>query len=92
MFGWSSCSRRAPSNAEIARAVRVCAEGVRRWRRVCEERGASGLRRRAATGRPPMLDDAQAETIRAALERGAQPMVSRPACGPWNGSAWWSSG
>ncbi|WP_436960562.1 helix-turn-helix domain-containing protein [Streptomyces sp. SudanB182_2057] len=45
------------SNAEIARAVGVCAESVRRWRRVWEQDGASGLRRRAATGRPPKLDD-----------------------------------
>ncbi|MFV0131746.1 helix-turn-helix domain-containing protein [Streptomyces sp. HMX87] len=56
------------SNAEIARAVGVCAESVRRWRRVWEQGGASALRRRAATGRPPKLDDAQVEMVRAALE------------------------
>ncbi|MFJ5731560.1 winged helix-turn-helix domain-containing protein [Streptomyces paradoxus] len=33
---------------------------------------ASGLRRRAATGRPPKLDDTQVEMVRAALEQGAQ--------------------
>ncbi|MFJ6673375.1 helix-turn-helix domain-containing protein [Actinosynnema sp. NPDC091369] len=60
------------SNAEIARAVGVRAEGVRRWRRVWEQDGASGLRRRAATGRPPKLDDTQVEMVRAALEQGAQ--------------------
>ncbi|WP_350234535.1 winged helix-turn-helix domain-containing protein [Streptomyces sp. Edi4] len=60
------------SNTEIARAVGVCAESVRRWRRVWEEGGASALRRRAATGRPPKLDDTQVEVVRAALERGAQ--------------------
>lgn len=60
------------SNAEIARAVGVCSESVRRWRRVWEEEGASALRRRAATGRPPKLDDDQVETVRAALERGAR--------------------
>ncbi|MFF3430272.1 transposase [Streptomyces sp. NPDC002602] len=60
------------SNAEIATAVGVCAESVRRWRRVWEEGGASALRRRAATGRPPKLDDSQAERVRAALEQGAQ--------------------
>ncbi|MFB7186448.1 helix-turn-helix domain-containing protein [Streptomyces sp. NPDC056178] len=49
------------SNAEIARAVGVCAESVRRWRRVWEEGGVSALRRRSATGRPPKLDDAQVE-------------------------------
>ncbi|WP_395372974.1 helix-turn-helix domain-containing protein [Streptomyces tubercidicus] len=60
------------SNPEIARAVGVCAESVRRWRRVWEEGGAPALRRRPATGRPPKLNDAQVETVRAALERGAQ--------------------
>ncbi|MEV6784785.1 winged helix-turn-helix domain-containing protein [Streptomyces sp. NPDC051098] len=60
------------SNTEIARAVGVCAESVRRWRRLWEEGGASALRRRAATGWPPKLDDAQVETVRAALEQGAQ--------------------
>jgi transposase len=50
----------------------VCAESVRRWRRVWEEGGVSALRRRAATGRPPKLDDAKVETVRAALARGAQ--------------------
>ncbi|WP_420710063.1 winged helix-turn-helix domain-containing protein [Streptomyces sp. NRRL B-1347] len=59
------------SNAVIARAVGVCAESVRRWRRVWEEGGAAALRRRAASGRPPKLDGAQVETVRAALERGA---------------------
>lgn len=33
------------SNPEIARAVGVCAESVRRWRRVWEEGGAPALRR-----------------------------------------------
>ncbi|WP_285369034.1 winged helix-turn-helix domain-containing protein [Streptomyces albipurpureus] len=60
------------SSAEIARAVGVCAESVRRWRRVWEKGGASALRRRAATGRPPKLDDAQVEMVRVALEQGAQ--------------------
>ncbi|MBT2368854.1 transposase [Streptomyces sp. ISL-10] len=60
------------ANAEIARAVGVCSESVRRWRRVWEEGGAQALRRRTATGRPPKLDDAQVERVRAELERGAQ--------------------
>ncbi|MFJ3763039.1 winged helix-turn-helix domain-containing protein [Streptomyces sp. NPDC090080] len=30
------------------------------------------MRRRPAAGRPPKLDDAQVEQVRAALERGAQ--------------------
>ncbi|MEV4335163.1 helix-turn-helix domain-containing protein [Streptomyces sp. NPDC049597] len=34
--------------------------------------GAQALRRRTATGRPPKLDDAQVERVRAELERGAQ--------------------
>ncbi|MFF0630213.1 helix-turn-helix domain-containing protein, partial [Streptomyces sp. NPDC004296] len=57
------------ANVEIARAVGVCAESVRRWRRVWEEGGASALRRRSATGRPPKLDDGQVNEVRAALER-----------------------
>ncbi|MFE7619467.1 winged helix-turn-helix domain-containing protein [Streptomyces sp. NPDC057496] len=60
------------SNAEIARAVGVCSESVRRWRRVWETGGASALRRRAATGRPAKLDDARVEAVRTALERGAR--------------------
>ncbi|GAA5076970.1 hypothetical protein GCM10023336_67390 [Streptomyces similanensis] len=59
------------SNAEIARAIGVCSESVRRWRRVWEQGGASAPRR-AATGRPPKLDDTQVERVRAALEQGAQ--------------------
>ncbi|MFF1570810.1 helix-turn-helix domain-containing protein [Streptomyces sp. NPDC058293] len=54
----------------MARAVGVCAESVRRWRRVWEQGGASALQRRAATGRPPKLDDTQVEMVRAALEQG----------------------
>nr|WP_263986773.1 helix-turn-helix domain-containing protein [Streptomyces sp. NK15101] len=50
----------------------VSEESVRRWRRVWEEGGADGLRRRPATGRPPKLDDAQVERVRTALEQGAQ--------------------
>ncbi|MFE9558826.1 winged helix-turn-helix domain-containing protein [Streptomyces sp. NPDC006703] len=60
------------SNAEIGRAVGVGVESVRCWRRVWETGGISALRRRAATGRPPKLDDAQVEMVRAALEQGAQ--------------------
>ncbi|MBQ1100209.1 winged helix-turn-helix domain-containing protein [Streptomyces sp. b94] len=55
-------------SADIATA----AGGVWRWRRVWEQGGASARRRRAATGRPPKLDDAQIETVWAALERGTQ--------------------
>ncbi|MFC9238465.1 helix-turn-helix domain-containing protein [Streptomyces decoyicus] len=43
------------SNPEIARAVGVCAESVRRWRRVWEEGGAPALCRRPATGLPKDL-------------------------------------
>jgi transposase len=59
-------------NAEIAGMLGVHAESVRRWRRVWEKDGALALRRRPATGRPPKLDDAQVEEVRAALEQGAQ--------------------
>ncbi|MER6391648.1 winged helix-turn-helix domain-containing protein [Streptomyces sp. NPDC001523] len=60
------------SNSDVATAVGVCAESVRRWRRLWEQGGASALRRRAATGRPPKLDDTQVEMVRSALEQGAQ--------------------
>lgn len=50
----------------------VSEESVRRWRRVWEEGGVDALRRRPATGRPPKLDDAQVERVRAALEQDAQ--------------------
>ncbi|WP_435883703.1 IS630 family transposase [Streptomyces griseomycini] len=60
------------SNAEIARMLGVSDESVRRWRRVWEKGGTDALRRRPATGRPPKLDDAQAERVRTALEQGAQ--------------------
>jgi transposase len=39
---------------------------------VWELGGASALRRRAATGRPPKLDDTQVEMVRAPLEQGVQ--------------------
>ncbi|MGW4272719.1 winged helix-turn-helix domain-containing protein [Streptomyces seoulensis] len=60
------------ASAEIARLLEVSGESVRRWRRVWEEGGVDALRRRPASGRPPKLDDAQVEQVRAALERGAQ--------------------
>ncbi|MGK3109289.1 winged helix-turn-helix domain-containing protein [Streptomyces sp. WAC05858] len=47
-------------------------ESVRRWKRQWEQGGAPALRRSPATGRPPKLDDAQVEKVRAALEQGAQ--------------------
>ncbi|MFI1596100.1 helix-turn-helix domain-containing protein [Streptomyces venezuelae] len=59
-------------SSEVARAVGMHPESVRRWRRMWEQGGAQALRRRPATGRPPKLDDAQVEAVRAALEQGAQ--------------------
>ncbi|MFF9490307.1 winged helix-turn-helix domain-containing protein [Streptomyces sp. NPDC014676] len=60
------------TSTEIARMLGVSDESVRRWRRVWEEGGADGLRRRPATARPPKLDDAPVDRVRAALEQGAQ--------------------
>ncbi|MGP3769651.1 winged helix-turn-helix domain-containing protein [Streptomyces sp. SDT5-1] len=60
------------STSEVARIVGMHPESVRRWRCRWEQGGADALRRRPATGRPPKLDDAQVELVRAALERGAQ--------------------
>ncbi|MFH8804317.1 winged helix-turn-helix domain-containing protein [Streptomyces sp. NPDC017936] len=62
--------RRRPSS-EVARAVGMHPESVRRWKRLWEQGGVQALRRRPATGRPPELDDAQVEAVRAALEQGA---------------------
>ena len=56
----------------VSAGVRWPKTSCLRRRRVWEQGGASALRRRAATGRPPKLDDAQVEMIRAALEQGAQ--------------------
>ncbi|MEV6333053.1 helix-turn-helix domain-containing protein [Streptomyces sp. NPDC051909] len=72
------------SNAGIARAVGVCVESVRRWRRAWEEGGASALRRRAATGRPPKLDDARSKLSGRRWSGEPRLMVSRPTCGPWS--------
>ncbi|MFI2511481.1 helix-turn-helix domain-containing protein, partial [Streptomyces sp. NPDC018972] len=66
-----SFERRRPSS-EVARAVGMHPESVRRWKRLWEQGGAEALRRRPATGRPPKLDDAQVEAVRAVLEQGAQ--------------------
>jgi transposase len=63
--------QRRPSS-EVARAVGMHPESVRRWKRLWEQGGAEALRRRPATGRPPKLDDAQVEAVRTALEQGAQ--------------------
>ncbi|MFC8193920.1 helix-turn-helix domain-containing protein [Streptomyces sp. NPDC057298] len=62
---------RGCTQPEVARAVGVCLESVRRWKRGWEQDGTPALRRRPA-GRPPKLDDAQAAEVRQALEQGAQ--------------------
>ncbi|MEU3356558.1 winged helix-turn-helix domain-containing protein [Streptomyces sp. NPDC037389] len=63
---------RGRPQSEVARMVGMHPESVRRWKRLWEQGGAQALRRRPATGRPPKLDDTQAESVRAALEQGAQ--------------------
>ncbi|QEU83576.1 winged helix-turn-helix domain-containing protein [Streptomyces viridosporus] len=63
--------QRRPSS-EVARAVGMHPESVRRWKRLWEQGGTQALRRRPATGRPPKLDDAQVEQVRTALEQGAR--------------------
>jgi transposase len=63
--------QRRPSS-EVARAVGMHPERVRRWKRLWERGGAEALRRRPVTGRPPRLDDAQVEAVRAALGQGAR--------------------
>ncbi|WP_443052233.1 helix-turn-helix domain-containing protein [Streptomyces sp. JV190] len=75
------------SNAEIARAVGVCAESVRRWRRMWEQ----AVLRPCGDGQPP--DGRPSWTTyrsrRSGLRWSKVPglMVSRPTCGPWNESA-----
>ncbi|MET9566383.1 helix-turn-helix domain-containing protein [Streptomyces tauricus] len=44
---------RGCTQPEVAWAVGVCLESVRRWRRVWEQEGTAALRRRPAGGRPP---------------------------------------
>ncbi|MFF1482498.1 winged helix-turn-helix domain-containing protein [Streptomyces sp. NPDC058301] len=60
------------ADSEVARMAGIHPESVRRWKRLWEQGGAQALRRRPATGRPPKLDGAQVEAVRAALEQGAQ--------------------
>ncbi|MEU3290322.1 helix-turn-helix domain-containing protein [Streptomyces longwoodensis] len=59
-------------SSEVARAVGMHPESVRRWKRLWEQGGVQALRRRSAPGRPPKLDDAQVEAVRTALEQGVQ--------------------
>ncbi|NEW76490.1 winged helix-turn-helix domain-containing protein [Streptomyces rhizosphaericus] len=63
---------RGCTQPEVARAVGVCLESVRRWKRVWEQEGTAALRRRPAAGRPPKLDNAQVAEVRQALEQGTQ--------------------
>ncbi|MFI9773046.1 helix-turn-helix domain-containing protein, partial [Streptomyces sp. NPDC052415] len=83
--------QRRPSS-EVARAVGMHPESVRRWKRLWEQGGAEALRRRPATGRPPKLDDAQVEAVRTALEQGAQAHGFEADLWTLERSAWWSSG
>jgi transposase len=58
--------------AEVAAMVGVSYEAARRWRAQWRQGGVQALRRRQATGRPPMLSDAQASLVKQALLAGAQ--------------------
>jgi transposase len=60
------------SQAEVAEAVGVSRESVRRWQRRLEQGGVAALRRRRAGGRPPKLSDAQAAQVEQALRQGAK--------------------
>jgi transposase len=60
------------SQAEVAEAVGVSRESVRRWQARLAQGGVQALRRRPAGGRPPKLSAAQAEQVEQALLKGAQ--------------------
>jgi transposase len=60
------------SPAEVAEAVGVSRESVRRWQALLAQGGVAALRRRRAAGRPPKLSDAQAAQVEQALHQGAK--------------------
>jgi len=60
------------SQAEVAEAVGVSRESVRRWQALLAQGGVAALRRRRAAGRPPKLSDGQAEQVEQALRQGAK--------------------
>jgi transposase len=60
------------SQAEVAEAVGVSRESVRRWQALVAQGGVAALRRRRAAGRPPKLSDAQAAQVEQALHQGAK--------------------
>jgi transposase len=59
------------SQAEVAEAVGVSRESVRRWQALLAQGGVAALRRRRAAGRPPKLSDAQAAQVEQVLLQGA---------------------
>jgi transposase len=59
------------SQAEVAEAVGVSHESVRRWQALLAQGGVAALRRRRAAGRPPKLSDGQAAQVEQALLAGA---------------------
>lgn len=63
---------RGRPHAQIAGMLGVRPESVRRWKRQWEQGGAQRCGGVRQGGRPPKLDDARVEQVRAALERGAQ--------------------
>ena len=60
------------SPAEVAEAVGVSRESVRRWQALLAHGGVAALRRRPAAGRPPKLSDQQAAQVEQALLQGAR--------------------
>jgi transposase len=60
------------SQAEVAEAVGVSRESVRRWQVRLRQGGMAALRRRPASGRPPKLPAAQVTQAEQALLAGAQ--------------------
>ncbi|MFI8220011.1 helix-turn-helix domain-containing protein [Streptomyces sp. NPDC085932] len=84
--------QRLPSS-EVARAVGVHPESVRRWKRLWEQGGVQALRRRPATGvGRPSWTTPSSKRFGLRWSRAPRRMGSRRTCGRWNGSAWWLSG
>ena len=58
--------------SEIGRTLGVDRRSVRRWRAALDKEGPEGVAAHPASGRPPLLSDAQKRKLERILLRGAQ--------------------